>query len=69
MEINQEFIAAAEPLVNFLRKHKHPHAKIIVDQTGAEVVEGILSTGAAFDYPRDSVIISEGNGRIEATGL
>ena len=49
MEINQEFIAAAEPLVNFLRKHKHPHAKIIVDQTGAELVEGTLSTVAAYD--------------------
>ena len=49
MEINQEFIAAAEHLVNFLRKHKHPHAKIIVDQTGAELVEGTLSTGVAYD--------------------
>ena len=49
MEISQTLIEAAEPLVDFLRKHKHPHAKVIVDQTGAELVEGALSTGAAFD--------------------
>jgi hypothetical protein len=49
MDINQEFIAAVEPLVMFLRKHKHPHAKVIVDQTFAELVEGTLSTGLAYD--------------------
>jgi hypothetical protein len=49
MEISQTLIEAAEPLVMFLRKTCNPHVKVIVDQTGAEVVEGILSTGAAFD--------------------
>jgi len=94
MEKNQLLIEAARPLVMYLRKTCNPHVSVIVTQTGAEVVEGILTTGTEFDYPKsanatltdqdlidnphfkdagfqkgDSVIISEGNGRIEATGV
>lgn len=96
MEISQALITAAEPLVMFLRKTCNPHVKVIVDQTGAEVVEGILSTGRAFDGSNpesanatltdqdlidnphfkdagfqqgDSVIISEENGKLQATGV
>jgi hypothetical protein len=43
-------ISAAEPLVEFMRKNSNPHAKVIVDQTGAELLHGELTTGAAYDY-------------------
>lgn len=43
------FTQAAEPLVNLLKNKYHPHVKVVVDSNGAELVEGLLSTGAAFD--------------------
>lgn len=49
MEINQEFIAAVEPLVEFLRKNSNPHAVVIVDQTGGQLYSGELTTARAFD--------------------
>ena len=50
MEINQEFITAVEPLVEYLRKNKFPpNSKIIISQERAELVYGIYSTGIAFD--------------------
>lgn len=36
------FRELALPLVEYLRKHYHPHAKIIIEYDGAEVVEGVL---------------------------
>lgn len=36
------FKELALPLVEYLQKHYHPHAKIIVDFDGAEIVEGVL---------------------------
>lgn len=30
------------PLMEHLRKNYHPHAKIIIDWDGAEIVEGLL---------------------------
>ena len=49
MDINQEFIAAVEPLVEFLRKNSNPHAVVIVDQTGGQLYSGELTTARAFD--------------------
>ena len=36
------FRELAQPLVEYLRKNYHPHAKIIIEYDGAEIVEGVL---------------------------
>lgn len=35
-----EFRKACEPLVKWLNENCHPHVKVIVEPTGAELVEG-----------------------------
>lgn len=37
-----EFKALIAPVVEWLQKNGHPHMKIIVEQDGAELVEGVL---------------------------
>ena len=37
-----KLLVAAEPLMDFLKKNYHPHCVVMVDQTGAEVLEGVL---------------------------
>jgi len=39
----QKFKEAARPLVNFLCEHAHPHVTVMVDQAGAEILEGLAS--------------------------
>ncbi len=39
----EEFEEVVKPLIQFLNKHYHPHAKIIVSVDGAEVLEGDLA--------------------------
>ena len=39
----QELEEATKPIKELLQKKGHPHMKVIVDQAGAEVVEGICS--------------------------
>ena len=41
--MNEEFRKLAQPLVEYLRKHYHPHARIIIDYESAEIVEGVLT--------------------------
>ena len=41
--MNEEFRKLAQPLVEFLRKYYHPHARIIIDYESAEIVEGVLA--------------------------
>ncbi|MBC7906890.1 MAG: hypothetical protein H7Y60_09115 [Rhodospirillaceae bacterium] len=36
------FREAVEPLVKWLNENGNPHTKIIVDQTSAELVEGVM---------------------------
>ena len=50
MEKISEFKALAQPLVDYLYEHYHPHATIIITQTSAEVCEGVM--GVPFP-PRD----------------
>ena len=38
--LNNEFEKAAKPLVEFIQYNYHPHAKVIVDCVGAELLEG-----------------------------
>lgn len=35
-----EFNKLATPLIQWLNNNFHPHTKIIIDQTGAELLEG-----------------------------
>ncbi len=39
----KEFEEAAKPLVKFLCENCHPHTTVIVEPTGAELVEGVAS--------------------------
>lgn len=39
-EKKEEFRNLAQPLVEYLRKHYHPHARIIIGYEYAEIVEG-----------------------------
>ena len=40
--MKEEFTKLVQPLVEYLRKHYHPHARIIIDYESAEIVEGVL---------------------------
>lgn len=51
-EAESTFDRAARPLINWLAVNKHPHCKVIVDSTTAELVEG-LRTFNTKDYLRD----------------
>lgn len=42
-EQRKEFEAVAMPLVDWINKNGHPHMCAIVDQTGAELLEGVVS--------------------------
>ncbi len=41
-QLQKQFRELAQPLVEFLQKNYHPHAKIIIDCTSAEIVEGLV---------------------------
>ena len=40
---HEDFVAAAEPLIEWLNNYCHPHMKVIVTPLGAEAVEGCMS--------------------------
>lgn len=45
MKLNEhqirELEEASKPLIKWMNENCHPHAKVIVETTGAELVEGI----------------------------
>lgn len=41
-QLQKRFRELAQPLVEFLQKNYHPHAKIIIDCSSAEIVEGVI---------------------------
>lgn len=47
------FMEAARPLIKWLCEHMHPHAKVIVTPTDAELVTGEICTGPIHDYIKD----------------
>ncbi|MFA6132516.1 MAG: hypothetical protein WC869_00715 [Phycisphaerae bacterium] len=53
-EIEQKFAfkKAAKPLIAYLNKYHHPHTKVIVDPTSAEILEGAGSVVTA-EFVRD----------------
>lgn len=39
----KELKVLAIPVMQFIHKYYHPHAKVIIDQTNAELVEGLIT--------------------------
>lgn len=52
-EKRKELQKAAEPLIKYLCEKHHPHTKIIVTQTGVEVLVGVLSNQKIYDFLKD----------------
>ncbi len=50
---NESFEGAAMHLIKYLCENHHPHATVIVTQTGAELLEGVKTTGEILDYLKD----------------
>jgi hypothetical protein len=48
-----EFIEAVKPLIKYINDYGHPHMKIIVTPTSAELLEGVRSTGQMMDFVHD----------------
>lgn len=49
----ESFKEAARPLIKWMAEHLHPHHTSIVTATGAELLEGEVSTGQMLDYIKD----------------
>lgn len=47
------FREACIPLIKWLCENMHPHAIIIVTPVGAELLEGVQSTGEIIDHVKD----------------
>lgn len=47
------FKEAALPMIKWLSENSHPHVKVIVTRTGAELLEGIQSTGEILEFLKD----------------
>lgn len=47
------FMEAALPLIKYLCENHHPHVSVIVTPTGAQLLEGLKSTGEILDYIKD----------------
>jgi len=58
-ECDEEMAAQAEfkelclPLIKFLNDRFHPHTTIIVTPTGAQLMQGLVSTGDVHDFIKD----------------
>lgn len=51
-EVQKEFEALVRPLIDFLNRKGHPHMRIIIDTTSAQIVEGVRCFHTE-DYLRD----------------
>lgn len=51
--VDQEFEDKTRAVIKWLNDNMHPHAKVIITPTSAELVEGRLSTGEVLDYVHD----------------
>lgn len=47
------FTEACRPLIKYLAENHHPHTTVILNSTGAELLEGQKVTGEILDYLRD----------------
>lgn len=44
----KELKALSLPIMQFIHKYYHPHVKVIIDQTNAELVEGLMSINVEY---------------------
>ena len=51
-EQQENFKNIVRPVIEFLNNNSHPHTKIIITSTSAELYEGILSL-ETLDYIKD----------------
>jgi hypothetical protein len=51
-EIREEFEKLSSPLIEFLNKNFHPHAKIIITTDSCEITEGTVAV-IIRDYIQD----------------
>lgn len=49
----KDFSKAAMPLIKYLAQNHHPHCTVIATSTGAELVEGLCTTGEIMDFILD----------------
>lgn len=41
-ELRQKFEELAQPLIDFINENYHPHCTIVIDNTHAELLEGLI---------------------------
>ena len=49
----KKFEEAARPMIKWLCENVHPHHKVIITPTSADLLEGECSIGEIVDYLRD----------------
>ncbi|MFA5243662.1 MAG: hypothetical protein WC380_00040 [Pedobacter sp.] len=52
-ELSKDFESSARMLIKHICENHHPHVTVIVTPTGAELLEGVKSTGLVDDYLTD----------------
>lgn len=48
-----EFLALSRQLIKWLCDNCHPHVKIIITPTNAELLEGLVGSGEITEYLKD----------------
>lgn len=49
----KQFEELVRPVIKWLCENEHPHVKVIITPTGAELLEGPIGTGLIEDYIQD----------------
>lgn len=52
-KLEDDFKAAALPLIQYLAENHHPHVTAIITNTGGHLLEGITTTGEILDFIKD----------------
>ncbi len=52
----EDFESVVKPVMEWLRKNRNPHAKIIIDSECAEMLDGVQSVNALHDATHDQTI-------------
>jgi hypothetical protein len=50
---DKDFETAVRPLIKWMAENQHPHTKIIITSTGAELLEGVKVAGEITEYLKD----------------
>ena len=53
IRLHSEFEEVARELMKFVAERHHPHTRVILDSTNAEILEGLQSTGQVLEYVPD----------------